>query len=150
MYNSTQLKAWTIPVPSENHISYQLEASTQGIQFLPISHRESNSKPFLQGIANGMFSHLMGQKHRQRFAEKKGKRNEDDPARYMDLSQVGIHLYTSVHIDLHLYTCTPVYLYTCTTEHMYTCTHVHLYNCTLEPMYTCTPVHLFPSTPVHM
>ena len=73
MYNSTQLKAWTIPVPSENHISYQLEASTQGIQFLPISHRESNSKPFLQGIANGMFSHLMGQKHRQRFAEKKEK-----------------------------------------------------------------------------
>ena len=37
-----------------------------------------------QGIANGMFSHLMGQKHRQRFVEDIHK---DNPARYLDLSQ---------------------------------------------------------------
>ena len=40
--------------------------------------------PTFQGIANGMFSHLMGQKHRQRFVEDLHK---DNPARYLDLSQ---------------------------------------------------------------
>ena len=38
----------------------------------------------LQGIANGMFSHLMGQKHRQRFAE---AIHPDDLGPYLDMSQ---------------------------------------------------------------
>jgi len=47
-----------------------------------------------QGIANGMFSHLMGHKHRQRFVEEIYK---EDPSRVMDLSQGDLLKYARIH-----------------------------------------------------
>ena len=47
-----------------------------------------------QGIANGMFSHLMGQRHRQRFVEEIYK---EDPSRVMDLSQGDLLKYARKH-----------------------------------------------------
>jgi len=47
-----------------------------------------------QGIANGMFSHLMGHRHRQRFVEEIYK---DDPSRVMDLSQGDLLKYARKH-----------------------------------------------------
>eukprot|EP00092_Neocalanus_flemingeri_P015622 GFUD01016910.1.p1 GENE.GFUD01016910.1~~GFUD01016910.1.p1 ORF type:complete len:552 (+),score=129.19 GFUD01016910.1:89-1744(+) len=47
-----------------------------------------------QGIANGMFSHLMGHRHRQRFVEAIYK---DDPSRVMDLSQGELLKYARTH-----------------------------------------------------
>ena len=41
---------------------------------------------FFQGIANGMFSHIMGFKHRQEFVRKIHE-NTPDAERMMDLSQ---------------------------------------------------------------
>ena len=47
-----------------------------------------------QGIANGMFSHLMGHRHRQRFVEEIYK---EDPSRVMDLSQGDLLKYARKH-----------------------------------------------------
>jgi len=47
-----------------------------------------------QGIANGMFSHIMGHRHRQRFVEEIYK---DDPSRVMDLSQGDLLKYARKH-----------------------------------------------------
>ena len=41
---------------------------------------------YFQGIANGMFSHIMGYKHRQEFVRKIHE-NTPDAERMMDLSQ---------------------------------------------------------------
>ena len=41
---------------------------------------------YFQGIANGMFSHIMGYKHRQEFVRKIHE-NSADAGRMMDLSQ---------------------------------------------------------------
>ena len=49
-----------------------------------------------QGIANGMFSHLMGHRHRQRFVEEIYK---DDPSRVMDLSQSDLLKYARKHSE---------------------------------------------------
>jgi len=49
-----------------------------------------------QGIANGMFSHLMGHRHRQRFVEEIYK---DDPSRVMDLSQGDLLKYARKHSE---------------------------------------------------
>ena len=49
-----------------------------------------------QGIANGMFSHLMGFKHRQAFVQEYYR---DDPSKVIDLSQSELLNYARRHAE---------------------------------------------------
>ena len=49
-----------------------------------------------QGIANGMFSHLMGFRHRQAFVEDYYR---EDPAQVMDLTQSELLNYARKHAE---------------------------------------------------
>ncbi len=53
------------------------------------------------------------------------------------------HIYTRIHMLLHIYTYTYVYMYTCTHLHIYTYTHIYTYKFAdiRARTYTCAHTH---------